>query len=224
MPAISPTTLLVSGSISMTLSPAALVWTIRTVAACSERVTSGSAPARTTAATKDLVFIATHFKLPSHVVDPLFRGLGPGTGRPGIVDARLHRVQGENRAPPAREASRPRALCRLSFHRHELPAAAALARAEGVDRRAVAEELPDGQPVRAARRADEKPVPGDGAGARGGRRRISSRRQALADPGRSGVEDDGVLGQRREVTWFASVAATKTRKHPSAGSGQGACR
>src|SRR4029078_5712119 len=106
MPVISPTTLLVSGSISMTLSPAALVWTIRTVAACSERVASGRAPARTRAATKDLVFIATHFKLPSHVVDPLFHGLGPGARRPGILDARLHPLQGEKLAAPPRGAPR----------------------------------------------------------------------------------------------------------------------
>ena len=53
----------------------------------------------------------------------------------------------------------------------------------------------------------------NGAGARGRRRRVSSRRQALADPGRSGVEDDGGLGQRREMTCGARVDATKTRRH-----------
>src|ERR1700704_6164968 len=109
MPAISPTTLFVTGSISITLSPAALVWTIRTVAACSERVASGRRRART----KDLVFIATHFKLPSHVVDPLFHGMGPGRpGGSGILGARLRRVQGQDRAASAREAPRSRPLRR----------------------------------------------------------------------------------------------------------------
>src|SRR5213593_728748 len=157
MPAISPTTLLVSGSMSITLSPAALVCTILTVAAWSESVASGKAPTRTRA-TKDLVFIATHFKLPSHVVDPLFHGMGPGARGPRVLDARLRRLQSENRAASAREAPRSRALLRLPFHRHELPPAAALAGPEDVDRRAVAEELPDGQPVRAARRSDEEPA------------------------------------------------------------------
>src|SRR5206468_2548402 len=72
------------------------------------------------------------------------------------------------------------------------------------------------QPVRAARRSDEEPAAGDGAGARGGRRRVSSRREALADAGRSGVEDAGGLGQSCEVTCSARLEATKTRKHETA--------
>src|SRR5438552_64212 len=140
MPAISPTTWLVSGSMSMTLSPAAFVWTIRTVAACSDRA---SGRTRVRATTKDLVFIATHFKLRSHVADPLFHDVGPDrAGGSGRLGAQLRRVQGEDRAASARETARSRTLRRVPFDRHELPPAAALAGPEDVDRRTVAEELP----------------------------------------------------------------------------------
>src|SRR5438552_220862 len=100
MPSICPTTLLVAGSISITLSPAALVWTMRTVAA--SIVGSIVTRARQMAgATKRLVFIGTHFKLRSHVDDPLFHGVdsgGPSGSGPHATTARLPGLQGEGRA------------------------------------------------------------------------------------------------------------------------------
>src|SRR5262245_28453852 len=71
MSLISPTTLFVAGSMSMTLSPAALVWTILTLEACRTSVVRDVKIANATAI-ESLVFIATHFKLPGHVADPLF--------------------------------------------------------------------------------------------------------------------------------------------------------
>src|SRR2546430_566200 len=107
MPSVVPTTLFVPGSISITLSPAALVWTMRTVAAWIV-----TAERQTARPTKRLVFIGTHFKLRSHVVDPLFRSVDPG-GSSGsgahASAARLRRLQGEGRAALSREAPRPRA-------------------------------------------------------------------------------------------------------------------
>src|SRR5215813_5299513 len=85
MPPISPTTLFVAGSISITLSPAALVCTMRTDAAWTAAEAATRARAR-----ESLVFIATHFKLPRHVADPLFE-----PSPPGWFDARLRRLQGE---------------------------------------------------------------------------------------------------------------------------------
>src|SRR4026209_1258191 len=99
MSLISPTTLFVTGSISITLSPAALVWTIRTVAACSGRVVR--VPSRS--ARESLVFIATHFKLPSHVADLILELEGPG----GRLEPRLRLLQDESRAPARRETSGP---------------------------------------------------------------------------------------------------------------------
>src|SRR5205809_6954942 len=121
MPGISPTTSFVVGSISMTLSPAALVCTIRTEAAW-----TAADAARRAAARESLVFIATHFKLPGHVADPLFESL-----RAGGVGARLRRVQGQGPAAPRRKTARPCALYYLPFDRNGLPAAAA---AEGAGR------------------------------------------------------------------------------------------
>src|SRR5204863_6390687 len=116
MPPISPTTLFVAGSISITLSPAALVWTMRTVAAwATVRVAARMARAR-----ENLVFIATHFKLRGHVADPFFESSVPGD--PG---ARLRHVQRKGRAAPGREAPRPRPLHHVPFDWHRLPAAAA---------------------------------------------------------------------------------------------------
>src|SRR5947208_14214332 len=99
MSLISPTTVLVAGSISITLSRAALFWTIRTVAARRVRPV-----ARTTASsTRGLVGIAGYFKLRSHAADPLFRP------RPaGWLRARLRRLQEPDRAAAPREAARPR--------------------------------------------------------------------------------------------------------------------
>src|SRR5256885_9819401 len=98
MPLISPTTLFVAGSINMTLSPAAFVWTMRTVAASSVSV----AAAMASRAESSLVFMERHFKLRSHVVDPLFRiirCLGPGArARLAGVDARLRHLQVADRA------------------------------------------------------------------------------------------------------------------------------
>src|SRR4051794_30869013 len=121
MPPISPTTLLVAGSISMTLSPAALVCTIRTVAASKVRL-----PASTARARESLVFMATHFKLPRHVGDCFF-----GAARPVGILARFRGLQGESAAAACRKAAGPCPLHHLPFHRHRLPAAAA---AEGPHR------------------------------------------------------------------------------------------
>src|SRR3954470_874254 len=92
MPPISPTTLLVAGSISITLSPAALVCTMRTVAAFSVREPAARA---TRTARESLVFIATHFKLPGHVADAFF-----DAARAGGILARLRYVQGKGPAAP----------------------------------------------------------------------------------------------------------------------------
>src|SRR5437773_5102353 len=62
MPAISPTTLLVTGSMSITLSPAAFVWTMRMVAARSATVAGIARMARDASMLAvSLVFIAPHF-------------------------------------------------------------------------------------------------------------------------------------------------------------------
>src|SRR5258707_15354884 len=112
MPLISPTTLFDTGSISITLSPAALVWTMRTVAAPRARV-----PATEKARIREsLVFMATHSKLPGHVVHVL--SCPP---RPAGRGARFRRVQGQRPAAADREASRPRPLHHLSLDRHRLP-------------------------------------------------------------------------------------------------------
>src|SRR5437764_14970885 len=108
MSLISPTTLLVAGSISITLSPAALVWTIRAVAARAVRPVA----ATIASSTRGLVGIAGYFKLRSHALDPLFRP------RPaGRLRARLRRLQEPRRAPAAREAAGPRPLLRVPLDR-----------------------------------------------------------------------------------------------------------
>src|SRR5437867_11725888 len=62
MPAISPTTLLVTGSMSITLSPAAFVWTMRMVAARSVTVAGIARMARDASMLAvSLVFMAPHF-------------------------------------------------------------------------------------------------------------------------------------------------------------------
>src|SRR6266481_10197813 len=132
IPPISPTTLFVTGSISITLSPAALVWTIRTVAAWRVRVPSARAISR-----ESLVFIATHFKLPGHVDVPFFDLPAPG----GLVSVELRPLQGEGPAAPRREAARPCPLHHVPFDRHGVPAAAPPERADGIHRRGIAQEL-----------------------------------------------------------------------------------
>src|SRR5579872_4232071 len=116
MSLISPTTLFVAGSISITLSPAELVWMMRTVAAPSVR----PAQAARARARESLVFIATHSKLPRHVADSFSE-----RPRAAGVRARLRRLQGEGAAAVHRKAARTRALHRVSCERHFLPAAAA---------------------------------------------------------------------------------------------------
>src|SRR3954465_10535946 len=112
MPLISPTTVFVAGSISITLSPAALVWTMRTVAAPTARLVI-SAKARIR---ESLVFIATHSKLPGHVVDLLFCPPGPAGLR-----AELRRLQGDRAAAPDGEAAGARPLHHLPLDRHRIP-------------------------------------------------------------------------------------------------------
>src|SRR6478672_7764749 len=159
MPPISPTTLLLTGSISITLSPAALVCTMRTVAAW--RV---SEPAATARARESLVFIATHFKLPGHVADSFF-----GTPAAGGVDARFRGVQRQGPAAAGRKAAGTRPVHHLPFDRHRVPAAAAAQGAHRLHRRGNAEELRRGGALRAARRASEEPAAHHAAQARGGR-------------------------------------------------------
>src|SRR5262245_53037296 len=132
MPPISPTTLFVAGSMSITLSPAALVCTMRTVAAWTA-VRPAAARAR---ARGSLVFIATHFKLRGHVADPFFDA--PVPGRAG---ARLRHVQGEGRAAAGREAPRSRPLHHVPLDGHRVPAAAPAEGARVVQRRGVPQEL-----------------------------------------------------------------------------------
>src|SRR5215471_17018371 len=131
MPLISPTTLFVAGSISMTLSPAALVWMIRTVAAPTARVvTSGNARIR-----ESLVFIATHSKLCGHVVDLLFCRL-PGAD---LAGARFYRFQGVGPAAPHREAAGTCPVHHLPLDRHRVPADPASSRPRGLHRGRIAE-------------------------------------------------------------------------------------
>src|SRR5690349_3748534 len=119
MSLISPTTVFVAGSISITLSPAALVCTMRTVDAESGAPAARSASDRT----YPLVCIAGYFKLRSHVGDPLFLPARPGAAPAG--QPRLRGVQDHGAAAPARKAARARALLRLSLDRHRLPSAGA---------------------------------------------------------------------------------------------------
>src|SRR4029077_17604718 len=130
--------------ISITLSPAALVCTMRTVAAWTAAEAATTARAR---ARGSLVFIATHFKLPGHVADPLF-----GLLRAGGVGARLRRVQGQGPAAARRETAGPCPLHPLPLDRDGLPAAAAPQGADRVHRRRNAEELRGRLALRPARR------------------------------------------------------------------------
>src|SRR5438093_7295409 len=190
MPPISPTTLFVAGSISITLSPAALVWTMRTVAAW----TTVRVPARMARARESLVFIATHFKLRSHAADPFFDAPVPGD-----AGARLRPVQRKGRAAPGREAAGPCPLHHVPFDRHRLPAAAAAEGTRGLHRRGIAQELRRRRAIRAAGRAAQEPAARDAAGARSGRHRIPSRREALGVADRSGMEDARRLGEPYSV-------------------------
>src|SRR5439155_15194065 len=112
MPSMAPTTLFVAGSISITLSPAALVCTMRTVLAST--VAAKHKPART----ESLVCMEEHFNpgphvmealpsnlprgmttgttLPGHMADPVFR---PRLAEPtpsAILHARLRNVQDQS--------------------------------------------------------------------------------------------------------------------------------
>src|SRR5262245_32323804 len=113
MSLISPTTLFVAGSISITLSPAELVWTMRTVDACREMaVRMARARAR-----ENLVFMAPHFKLPGHVAELLFNA----AVRADLVHARLRLLQDQGAAAAPREAAGTRALCDVPRAEHRLP-------------------------------------------------------------------------------------------------------
>src|SRR3989442_3382999 len=92
MSLISPTTLFVAGSISITLSPAELVWTIRTVDACSVRVVRMAR-----ASTAESLVVIIYSLAGSH----FFHGAG------APPPARL--AQGcRSRIPPTRRAGRLR--------------------------------------------------------------------------------------------------------------------
>src|SRR4029453_5014281 len=135
MPPIAPTALLVAGSMSMTLSPAALVWTMRTVAAPRVAVARKHA-----SKTESLVCMEDHSKLSRHVADPLFPPRRPDGRAAAGVDARLRDFQDQGPAAPPREASRACALHHLSRAQYRVPAAAAAAGPLGVQRRGDAEE------------------------------------------------------------------------------------
>src|SRR6185436_10742545 len=137
MSLISPTTLFVTGSISMTLSPAALVWMIRTVAACRVR----PAHRRTAISREHLVFIAQHSKLRSHGADLLFAAVwrhGAGRGA-AALHARLRVLQNQSAAAPRRKAAGARAVRDVPLPKHGVPAAAAACRPDGLHRRGVAQ-------------------------------------------------------------------------------------
>src|SRR4051812_31620408 len=176
IPLISPTTLLVAGSISMTLSPAALVWTMRTVAAAAPRLAATANPR----IRESLVFIATHSKLPGHVVDLLF--CPPGPGGPG---ARFRRVQGQRPAAADRKAPRPRPVHHLSLDGDRLPPDPAAAGPPGLYGRGVAQELRGGEPDGPSRRTAQEPPSHHAARARSRRHRVPSGRQALGFADRS---------------------------------------
>src|ERR1051325_1107491 len=126
MPAISPTTLLVTGSISITLSPAALVCTMRTLAA--RTVATARTHISTTAH-----LVTTGTTLSRHVADSLFPLHADQLAAAG-VDARLRDVQNQGPAAAPRETSRPCALLRLPLDRHGVPPAAAARGAHGLYR------------------------------------------------------------------------------------------
>src|SRR5581483_2604529 len=200
MSLISPTTLLVTGSINITLSPAAFVWMMRTVPAPCRK------PRLHTAITapNNLVFMTGHSKLSQHVVHPVFAPAG---------GPRLSDLQSEGRAVAAREASRSRALYHLPFDGDGVPAAAAAERRDEVRRRGIAEELRHGEEVRAAGQREGESAAADAARARSRRNRIPPRRQALGVAGRSRVEGARRLGQWQVVRSgttcaFATSSAT----------------
>src|SRR5215471_10746626 len=185
---ISPTTLSVAGSISMTLSPAELVWTIRTVAAWRVSVARSASPI----AIESLVCIATHFKLPGHVADPLFH-VDPAN----LVHPRLRLLQDESPAAVPRKAARTRPLLDLPRPEHRLPPGGAAQGADRVYRGGNAEELRGGQPDGAAGRPAQEPPADDAAGSRSRRNRVPPGWEALGFAERSRVEDPGRLGEER---------------------------
>src|SRR5262245_40631660 len=175
---------------SMTLSPAALVWTMRTVAAERGRV----ARAASARATESLVFIATHFKLPGHVADPLFKRAVPTALQPG-----LSILQDEGAAAAGREAAGARPLHHVPLAEHGVPRGAAAEGADRLHRRGNPEELRGRREDGAAGCAAEKPAADDAALARGRRDRIPPRREALGIAVRRRVEDPAAVGQRGQV-------------------------
>src|SRR5580765_7971157 len=116
MPSIAPTTLFVAGSISITLSPAAFVWTIRTVTA-----PSAAGTASASAVANILAFITRHSKLCGHVAD--IDSLAAGAGAPEAVHARFRRLQDEDPAALHRKAAGARALLDVPLDGHRVPAA-----------------------------------------------------------------------------------------------------
>jgi hypothetical protein len=103
-------------------------------------------------------------------------------------------------------------LRRLPFHRHELPAAAALAGQKAwTDEQSqknfqmVSRFVLPGVPTKS--RFLVMALAHEAAGVE-----FHPGAEALADPGRSGVEDDGGLGQRREVTCGAAGGRHEERE------------
>src|SRR5438477_319786 len=100
-PGIEPATTNLPSGVTYVLWMPPSVWTMRTVAAPRARL-----PASENARIREsLVFIASHFKLPGHVVDLLFCPVLPAGPR-----ARLRRVQSDGPAAPDRKAAGPRSL------------------------------------------------------------------------------------------------------------------
>src|SRR5262245_16640547 len=115
---------------SMTLSPAALVCTMRTVAA-----RTVATARRHIRATESLVRMEEHSKLSRHVADPLFPPR-PADRRPGArVHAGFRDVQDQGSAAAPREAAGSCALLRLPFDRDGVSSAAAARGTQRLHRR-----------------------------------------------------------------------------------------
>src|SRR5207302_3456482 len=225
MPVISATTLFVAGSMRWMLSPAALVWTMRTEPAA-PRV--GGAVSRTTRA-REVVFIycATLYTKstltrcapraisvrPRHdsssaaadlVVPAVFSGAGGFTRR---AVARFRLLQVARRADLPEQTERPRTLLCVPLAGHAVPAPDVVARHRVVERRRVAEEFRRGPAARQRGQPDGHASAAHAARRRGRRHRVPPRRKALAVEGRSGIPGDGAVGARRTMTRAAWILA-----------------
>src|SRR5687767_12774551 len=120
----------------ITLSPAALVWMMRTVAALT--MVAARTHARTT---ESLVLMEEHSKLSGDVAAPVSPARPAGHSAGAGVHARLRNLQDEDPAAVHRKAPRPRALLGLSCAQLGVPAAAAAGGAHRLHRGRIAQEL-----------------------------------------------------------------------------------